>query len=82
MARDIMILMRARSITRAIEVTLRILQPPSYPIPATHCLYILSFYFGKGGGGGMREKVKEAIVHKAGSNIPALLTVSPVYKLY
>jgi hypothetical protein len=29
-----------------------------------------------------REKVKGALVHKAGSEIPTLLTVSPVYKLY
>jgi hypothetical protein len=29
-----------------------------------------------------REKVRGAIVHKAGSKITTLLTVSPVYKLY
>jgi hypothetical protein len=35
------------------------------------------FTQGRGGGELTREKVKEAIVHKAGSKIP----VSPVYKL-
>ncbi len=29
-----------------------------------------------------REKVRGAIVHKAGSKIPTRLTVSRVYKLY
>ncbi len=58
--------------------------PPA--LPATHCLYILYFDKGKGGRGegGLRwtrEKVRGAIVHKAGSKIPTWLTVSPFYKL-
>jgi hypothetical protein len=34
------------------------------------------------GGELTREKVRGAIVYKAGSKIPTGLTVSPVYKLY
>jgi hypothetical protein len=42
-----------------------------HPLPATHCLYILYFDFEKGRrGGSRREKVKGAIVHKAGAKIP------------
>ncbi len=59
--------------------------PPSYepilPPPLTHC----SIHVYRGGGGGReltREKVIRAMLHKAGSKIPAWLTVSPVYKLY
>jgi hypothetical protein len=25
-------------------------QPPPHPLPATHCMYIMYFDFGKGGG--------------------------------
>jgi hypothetical protein len=43
---------------------------PSHPLPATHCLSILYFDTGKGGGVWTREKVRRATVHKAGSKIP------------
>jgi hypothetical protein len=50
------------------------------PIPPT--LYTYSHREGAGGGRvEPEEKVREATVHKAGSEIPTLLTVSPVYKL-
>ncbi len=55
--------------------------------PPLHIVYVFTVYLftqGRGGGGGKltREKVKEAIAHKAGFKIPTGLTVSPVYKLY
>jgi hypothetical protein len=56
------------------------------PIPLTHCIYIrvysILIYTGKGGESGTREKVRGAIVHKAGSKIRTWLNVSPVYKLW
>jgi hypothetical protein len=59
-----------------------ILLPPS---PLTHCIlvYNILIHTGVGGVGELsREKVRGALVHKTGSEIPPWLTVSPVYKLY
>jgi hypothetical protein len=62
-------------------------QHPPGPIPSqphTVCIYC-TLTQGRGvgkGGGWTREKVRVAIVHKAGSKIPPWLTVSPVYKLW
>ncbi len=51
--------------------------------PHTVCIYCtLTMGRGEGRGRWTREKVKEAIVHKAGSKILTWLTVSPVYKLF
>ncbi len=55
--------------------------PPPPPPNHTVCLYS-TLILGRGGGRWTREKVRGAIVHKAGSKIPTWLTVSPVYKLY
>ena len=44
------------------------------------CVYSTLIYSGKGGERCL-EKVKGTPVHKAGSKIPTLLTVFPVYKL-
>ncbi len=58
-----------------------------YPPPPLHTVYVYTcilIHTGKGGRGGelTREKVRGATVHKAGSKIPTLLTLSPVYKLW
>jgi hypothetical protein len=45
-------------------------------------MYEYLFTQGRGKGGELtREMVRGATVHKAGSKMPTLLTVSPVYKL-
>jgi hypothetical protein len=51
--------------------------PP--PLPATYCQCILCTLTLGRGGCISREKVRVAIVHKAGSKIPTRLPVSPVY---
>ncbi len=54
--------------------------------PLTYCIWVYCKlnHTGKGGGGKRwtREKVRGATIHKAGSKIPTLLTVSPVYIQY
>ena len=40
------------------------------PLPVTHCLYILYFDTGKGGGELNQREVSGAAVHKAESKIP------------
>ncbi len=64
-------------------VYLSVAQNPTIPI-LTHCIRVYSILIHKGKGGGelTREKVKGAIVHKAGSKVATRLTLSPVYKLY
>ncbi len=56
--------------------------PLPTPLPATHCLYLLSFtvlcYREGWWESWTSEKVREATVYKAGSKIPTWLTVSPV----
>ncbi len=52
------------------------------PLSATHCLYILYFDKGRGGGGWTREKIRWGSVYKTGSIIPTWLTVSQVYTLW
>jgi hypothetical protein len=55
--------------------------PPPHPT-ATHCLYILYVYFGKGGGvGEVRAKV-EGQQFTRGVENTNMRTVSPVYKRY
>jgi hypothetical protein len=58
-----------------------------YP-PPLHTVYVYTVYLfthWKGAGGGGEElnqrEGRKATVHKAGSKIPTLLTVSSVYKL-
>ncbi len=54
-----------------------------YPAPPFKTLYTcLQYTYSQGRGveSWTREKVRGAIVHKAGSKIPTWLTVSPVYK--
>ena len=56
----------------------------TYSAPLTQCIRVYSvlIHTGMGRVELTREKVRGAIVHKAGSKIPTWLTVSPVYKLY
>jgi hypothetical protein len=57
--------------------------PPPPSKPHTVCIYYtLSLGRGEGWGRWTREKVRGAIVYKAGLRIPTWLTVSPVYKLF
>jgi hypothetical protein len=53
--------------------------------PKNTGLHLLSVYFGKGeegGGGGQREGIERATVHKRGRKYQHDCTVSPIYKLY
>ncbi len=67
---------------RDVFICLRLRNP--YPPPPIHTVSVHTVYlFTQGRGGELtRDKIRGATVHKAGSNIPTWLTVSPVYKLW
>ncbi len=55
----------------------------SHPFPATHCLYILYFYFGKGEGGEVNQRVERQEFTKPVENTNMTVFISSlVYKLY